>query len=61
MKIRQAELREIVSECVVDVHDLVDLLELTIEDILAKHPRRLREMAWKFGVGEPHEEEESEE
>jgi hypothetical protein len=47
---RQAELREVVSEQVVDVHDLVDLLELTIEDILAKHPKRLREMAHKFGV-----------
>jgi hypothetical protein len=47
---RQAELRAIVSEQVVDVHDLVDLLELTIEDILAKHPRALREHAAKFGV-----------
>jgi hypothetical protein len=47
---RQAELRAIVSEQVVDVHDLVDLLELTIEDILARFPKKLRENAYKFGV-----------
>lgn len=46
----QAELRATVSEQVVDVHDLVSLLELTIEDILAKHPKKLREHARKFGV-----------
>lgn len=46
----QAELRAHVADNVVDVHDLVDFLELTIEDILAKHPRALREHAHKFGV-----------
>jgi chorismate mutase len=48
--VRQAELRAIISEQVVDVQDLVQLLELTIEDILAKHPAKLREHAHKFGV-----------
>lgn len=47
---RQAELRAHVADQVVDVHDLVDFLELTIEDILAKFPKKLRENAHKFGV-----------
>ena len=47
---RQADLRATISEQVVDVLDLVQLLELTIEDILAKHPRALRQHAHKFGV-----------
>lgn len=48
--IRQAELRQLISEQIVDVHDLVDLLELTIEDVLAKFPVKLREHAHKFGI-----------
>lgn len=48
---RQADIRYIVGQQVVDVHELVDLLELSIEDILAKHPKALRENAFKFGIG----------
>lgn len=47
---RHAELRELVAEQVTDVHDLVDLLELTIEDILNKFPSKLTEHREKFGV-----------
>lgn len=47
---RQHELRAVISEQVVEVQDLVGLLELTIEDILAKHPAKLREHAHKFGI-----------
>lgn len=43
-----------------DVHDLVDLLELTIEDILAKHPKALRTFAYKFGVVLEQQEEDEE-
>jgi len=55
---RQAELRAVVADLVVDVHDLVDFLELTIEDILIKHPKALREHAYKFGIDLEEEAEE---
>jgi hypothetical protein len=50
-RLSQADLRYIVGQQVLDVHELVDLLELSIEDILAKHPKALRDNAFKFGVG----------
>lgn len=47
---RLAELKEIVSEQVVDVTDLVYQLEITIEDVLERFGDKLREHQAKFGV-----------
>jgi hypothetical protein len=59
MRLHLNDLKEHIAENVVDVHDLVDFLELTIEDILNRFPKKLREHAHKFGVeDEPEEEEE---
>lgn len=47
---RLQELKQHVSDTVVDVHDLVDFLELTIEDVIDRFPDRLVENQEKFGV-----------
>jgi hypothetical protein len=48
--VRLQELKELVANQVVDVETLVGLLELTIEDILERHPDALLDNQHKFGV-----------
>lgn len=50
MTLRLNELREIVRGQGYDVHELVDLLELTTEDIIRQCSHKLREHKEKFGV-----------
>lgn len=49
---RLPELRDIVSRQVNDVHDLVNLLEIEIEDILDRFADHLLDFKDKFGVVE---------
>lgn len=52
---RLAELRAVASEQVTEVEELVQLLELTIEDVLERFGDRLLENKHKFGVYDPDE------
>jgi len=52
---RLAELRSVASEQVTDVEELVQLLELTIEDILERFGDRLLDQKHKFGVYDPEQ------
>lgn len=47
---RLDDLRSIAAEQVPDVETLVSLLELTIEDVLARFPDYLIDNSHKFGV-----------
>lgn len=57
MKLLYEELVQLISEETVDVLDLVVMLELTIEDILDRHPEAIVENAHKW-IGDEDEEEE---
>jgi hypothetical protein len=44
------EIRDIVSRQVEDVHDLIDLLEIDLEDILDRFPDHILDHKSKFGI-----------
>lgn len=50
---RLHEMHDLISRQVDDVHNLVDLLELTIEDILDRFPDAILDNKHKFGIDEP--------
>lgn len=52
---RLHELRALAADQVSDVDTLVALLELTIEDILERHPDALMDHQEKFGVFDGNE------
>ena len=47
---RAEELRDLVADQVGDVHDLIDLLEIEMEDVLVRFTDRLYEHKEKFGI-----------
>lgn len=53
---RLSDLKILVENQVGDPADLVDMLELTIEDILDRFSDRLLEFKEKFGVVDEHDE-----
>lgn len=44
-----SRIKEVIEDTVVDVESLVVMLELTIEDILDRHPDAVLDNAHKFG------------
>ena len=46
----KAQVTSVIENSQTDVHELVELLEITVEDILRTYPHRLIEHAEKFGV-----------